>query len=320
MPVDRGTERRDKIKRGDRRMRLLLLLCLMAVPPTVSAQESFTLTVKSPKTFGKSVTLTVYDGETTAHKYVQRVKEGTVTFSAPISKPSAAQLAFAGKRQLYLYLEGSEMNLEVNGDDLEHSPLSGSRSNSQYRYAMETASDPKSLADYLRSNRTSPIAAFVLYRQMRSMEPTKLEQLYGVLDSVEASCYHYHAIGKYLTETKALSEGMPLPDFEFTEGGQKCRLTECLFSGQPSVVFFGATWCDICVRDIAVAEKICVDSVTLVTVDIDADRRGWDSPYLEKLDIAHLPYIIVLDREGKIAARDVRIWELKRTLDPLKKR
>ena len=82
---------------------------------------------------------------------------------------------------------------------------------------------------------------------------------------------------------------------------------------------FGASWCDICSRDIATAEKICRDSVKVVEVYIDADRRGWDVPYLAKLDISHLPYIIVLDGEGRIAGRDVRIWELELTLTALKK-
>lgn len=319
MPVVRGTDKCEKIKRGGRHLRSLLLLCLMLLPLSIVAQGAFTLTAKTPKTMGRSVTLTVYDGDSTSHRYVQRVRDGVVTFNAQVAKPCAAQLSFAGNRQLYLYLEPAEMNLEVNADDLEHSPLSGSRSNSQYRYAMETAGDTKSLAEYLRSNRSTPIAALVLFRQMRNLELREVQRLYSVLDSVEARCYHYVAIGKYLEESVALSEGMPLPDFEFTEEGQHCRLSDCLISGQPSVVFFGATWCDICRRDLVEAEKLCRDSVTLVTVDIDADKRGWDAPYMRKLDVTHLPYIILLDKEDKIAARDVRIWELKRMLESLKK-
>ena len=300
-------------------MRSLLLLCLMFMPLIAWGQGAFTLTVKCPKSLGRSVTLTVFDGDTTSHRYAHRIKDGGSTFSAPLAGPCAAQLTFSGNRHIHLYLEPTEMSLEVNAEELEHSPLSGSRSNSQYRYAMETSGDTKSLTEYIRANRTSPIAAFVLFRQMRGMELREVEKLYSILDSVEARCYHYHAVEKYLRESVALAEGMPLPDFEFTEEKQRCRLSDCLENGKPSVILFGASWCDICRRDLATAEKICRDSVTVVTVDIDADRRGWDAPYIAKLDISHLPYIIVLDGEGKIAGRDVRIWELERRLASIKR-
>lgn len=292
----------------------------MLIPTIVLGQAEFTLTAKCPKSMGKSVTLTVYDGDTTSHRYTRRVKDGTVSFSAPLEHSCAAQLSFSGNRQLYIYVEPAEMTLELNADELERSPLSGSRSNSQYRYAMETSTDTKSLTEYLRANRTSPIAAFVLYRRMRGLELREVEKLHTLLDSVECRCYHYHAIEKYLRESVALAEGMPLPDFEFTEDGQRCRLSQCLEKGKPSVVLFGAKWCDICGRDLAAAEKICRDSVTVVEVNIDADRRGWDAPYLAKLDINHVPYIIVLDAEGRIVARDVRIWELQRLLASIKRR
>lgn len=319
MPAVRKTDNYGNKKRGGRLSRSLLLLCLMFAPVGLWAQGVFTLTATSPKALGKNVTLTVFDGDTTTRRYSHRIKDGVFTFSAPLAGPCVAQLSFTGNRQLYIYIEPAEMTLELNAEELERSPLSGSRSNSQYRYAMETSGDPKALAEYLRANRTSPIAAFVLFRQMRSLELREVEKLYSILDSVEARCYHYHAIATYLSESVALAEGMPLPDFEFTEEGQRCHISDCLEKGKPSVVVFGASWCDICSRDIATAEKICRDSVKVVEVYIDADRRGWDVPYLAKLDISHLPYIIVLDGEGRIAGRDVRIWELERTLTALKK-
>lgn len=52
-----------------------------------------------------------------------------------------------------------------------------------------------------------------------------------------------------------------------------------------------------------------------INIDIDADRRGWDAPFIEKLNIAHLPFIILLDEKGRILSRDVRIWELERFIN-----
>ena len=298
----------------------LLLLCLIVIPSRqVLAQGEFSLSVKGLQKMGKNATLTIYDGDSTFRRQQKRIKGDELTFNGHLRQACAAELSFGGGNSLYLYLEAAEMSLDIKADDFDHSPLSGSRSNSQYRYAMENGADAKLIADYLRSNNTSPIAAFVLFRQMRNLELVEVKRLYNLLDSSEARCYHYFAINRYLSESEMLAEGNPLPDFEFVEEGQKCRLSECLVEGRASVVLFGASWCDICQRDSITAEKICADSITLINVSIDADRRGWDAPYLKKLDIAHLPYIILLDKDGNIAARDVRIWELKRQLAALKK-
>lgn len=294
-------------------MRLpLLLLCLMAWCGNIWGQGDFSLTVRTPKSMGKSVTLTVYDSDSNWHRQTKRVKNGECMFSGHLKKTCAAELSFAGNRNMYLFLEATEMNVEVNGDDLEHSPVTGSRTNSQYRYALETTTDGKALAAYIQENRKSPIAAFLLFRQMRNMETTEVEKLYRTLDSAEASCYHYSAVKKHLAESIALAIGNPLPDFEFIADGEALRFSECLRKDTMTVIFFGASWCDICKRDIAVAKQVCDDSITCIYIDMADDHRGWDAPWISKLDITHLPYIIMLDRKGRIIARDVRIWELER--------
>jgi len=290
----------------------LLFLCLIGLSGCLWGQGEYSLNGQATRAMGKSVTLTVYDGDSSCHRVSKRIKDGEFSFTGYINKPCVAELTFSGGRGLYLYLEPSEMNVDVNGEDLEHSPVTGSRTNSQYRYALENNTSGKALAEFIKNNKTSPVAAFLLFRQMRNMEVSELDKLYGNLDSNEARCYHYYAVGRYISEVEALSVGKKLPDFEFVESGRAVRLSECLRNDTATVVFFGATWCDICKRDTATARLLCGDSVTFINIDIDDDRRGWDAPYITKLDITHLPYIILLDGKGRIVARDVRVWELER--------
>lgn len=295
----------------------LLLLFIVLTCGITFGQGNYTLNGRGAKSLGKSVTLTVYDSESSSHSRTKRVKDGEFVFSGHLSKPCVAEMTFANGQNLYLYLEPAEMNVEVNADDLEHSPVTGSRTNSQYRYAMENSGTGKSLASYIQENRNSPIAAFVLFRQMRNMEIQDVEKLFRTLDSTGARCYHYLAIKNHIDESVALSEGNPLPDFEFIANGKSIRFAECIRNDTMTVLFFGAQWCDICQRDLAAVKQLCGDSVTCIIIDLDSDRRGWDAPYISKLDIAHLPFIILLDPKGRILARDVRIWELERHINDI---
>lgn len=307
--LTRGTT---QIKRGGRHILPLLFLLAWLPSCTAVGQGVFTLSGKCPSRVGKRVTLTVYDGDTTKHTFTRRVKNGSFTFNGEIAAPCAAQLSFGGHGSLYIFLEATEMTVEINPDNLEHSPVSGSRTNSRYRYAMENTADNRSLADFVAANRQSSLASFVLFRQMRNLEPYTLQKIYAQLDSTAAKCYHYHAIGRYLSDVAALTAGQPLPDFTITNRGKSCKMSELLRRDTATLILVGAAWCDICQRTLDQAREACGDTVTLVYIDLAREPQGWDAPCVERLDIPHLPYIILLDPNGNIAARDVRTWELAR--------
>lgn len=297
-----------RIKRsGKRCVSLLFLFSYIGV----AAQGAFTLAGSCPRGLGKSVTLTLYDGDTVFHKRHARIKDGAFRFEGSLAAPTAALLTFAHGEELYLYLEPAEMTIEVNTDDMEKSPVTGSRTNSQYRYAMESCLDNKNLAEYVRKNKSSAVTAFVLFRKMGQLELEESKRLYSVLDN-EADSYHYHAIGKYLKGMSALAEGNRIPDFSYTDNGKTTSILDHLKADTATVVFFGAKWCDICEQQLHTIRNTCGDSITLVAIDLAEDKRGWDAPYVAQLNVTHIPYIIVVDREGNIYARDVRIWELER--------
>ena len=49
-----------------------------------------------------------------------------------------------------------------------------------------------------------------------------------------------------------------------------------------------------------------------IEINIDLEKETWDAPFVKTLAIEHIPYLILLDKNGRIVARDVRIWELER--------
>lgn len=299
-------------KRGGKFAVPLLLLFFSAV--SVAAQSVYSISGRCQKKACRGVYLTVYDGDSTFHRQRRRIKDGQFSFSGTLNAPSVALLEFDDGRQLHLYIEHSEIEIDVDASDIERSHVTGSRANSQYRYAMEHTSDNKSLSSYIRENGASPLAAYILFRRLDQLELHDAMALYGQLDSIKARCYHYYALRKEIAERSALSVGCPLPDFSYMSEGKLCKLSEQQKTGKPTAILFGASWCDVCKRDLDVAKRLCADSTTLIYVSIDQDPRGWDAPCLKKNGVTHLPYIILLDGEGTITARDVRIWELEKWL------
>lgn len=297
----------------------LLLLLLVAMGEWVQAQEGYVLKGKCAKSMGGGVSLQIYVDSGTVRKQYQRIRNGEFSFTGKVASPTLALLTFANKQQLYLYLEPSDMTVEVVSGEIESSPVTGSRSNSQYRYIVEQMSDGRRLSDYVRQNPESIFAPFLIYRSMRSMDVGDLEKVYRTMDTVLASSYHYVQIGRYLSDMASLSEGSKMKDFGYTENGKEVRLSQMLVPQRGTLIFFGATWCDICRRDIDEVRRVCkVDSVTLVVVNIDDSKRGWDAEYVEMLDISHIPYMILLDGDACIVGRDIRVWELSRRLEKVR--
>ena len=48
-----------------------------------------------------------------------------------------------------------------------------------------------------------------------------------------------------------------------------------------------------------------------IVINIDNDKRIWDAPVMQKLGIEHIPFIVIVDKDHKIVARDIRVWEMK---------
>ena len=50
----------------------------------------------------------------------------------------------------------------------------------------------------------------------------------------------------------------------------------------------------------------------MLVIDIDDNPNGWDAQNLKQLSVDHLPYMILVDKDGIVVSSDMRIWELER--------
>lgn len=299
-------------------MRFLLLGWLLLLPAVVMAQN-FEISGESSLT--GSFTLTVFDGDSTSHSYTAKANKGLFLFSGRVANPVLASIQHpAMQAPLYFYLENSPMSIKLNATRPDASLIKGSRTNSEYRYLMErflSAPEPATfLKQYARENSASIFTPFILHRQMSRLDDGAVRQIIGLISGEATHTYHYTLLRRWIHDTPAVSEGSEMPDFAYLDSQKKRHLfSETRNLDGATLIFFGANWCDRCKTQYTQASRLADSKqVSLIPINIDDNPNGWDANYLKQLAIDHIPFMILVNADGIVTARDIRIWELKQAL------
>lgn len=297
------------------RILFAVLLPLLLVLP-VHAQQ-FVVKGELPKAKSSNLSLTIYDGDTSARVLTSRVRS-SFRFEGTVSRPVLASLS--GDRMngtLYFYLENSEITLSLNLDNPSLSRVNGSRTNSQYRYAMEECVGESAVScakEYVVSNPASIFSPYIIYDRLGTLPFDEISDLYSKLEGDALHTYHYALLSKKIARNQSVVEGQPMPDFAFYGDEGLVHFDSVRSRSGCNLILVGASWCAACRH----AEEILLDLVLKArphTIRIDRQPQQWDAPCLQDLVIDHIPYMILVDAQGNIAGRDLRVWEISRRLD-----
>jgi peroxiredoxin len=143
-----------------------------------------------------------------------------------------------------------------------------------------------------------------------------------------------------LSIQRGLVPGAWFPDFEATDlAGNPLRLSR--FRGKVVLIDFWATWCPPCRADLpnlrSTYAKFHDEGFEIIGISLDRDRGrlerflnresvpwaqscdglAWESPLIRKLGVLSLPASFLLDRDGRIVARDPRGDALDEALERL---
>ena len=298
-----------------RRLKLLLIVLLWATG-AVQAQ-GFHVRVSLPASLRGSVSLIIYDNGLRPRTLKARIDNRMAEFSGTVAGETYAELRHADfATPVAFFIENADINITVNAGNPDASPITGSRSNSRIRYLLEQCDgDMQCLVEFVEENHTSVLSPYIIARYLSpNMEFDDVVSLYELLDSGATRTYHYKLLTDRMERLRVLSTGSKLPDFAFVDSdGTTRKLTEVMSDSLCHALLFGATWCEQCTAARNSLEGQ-FDNLQVITIEIDRDKKQWDAPYMEQLEIDHIPYIILLDPEGRIIARDARVWEVCRIL------
>ena len=147
--------------------------------------------------------------------------------------------------------------------------------------------------------------------------------------AIDADSFQVAAATGYLYEIDHLGVGMEAPDFEaVTLGGETLRLSS--LRGRAVLLDFWATWCGPCLPELEhLAETVGEhggDAFALVGVSLDRDRAelvamvedreldwphvwqegAWQGEIARLYNVRSIPQTYLLDRDGRIVAKNVR--------------
>lgn len=153
---------------------------------------------------------------------------------------------------------------------------------------------------------------------------------------------------KYLQKKQELeaadpfARGKAVPDFEEfkTDGKKKMKLSD--LKGQVVLVDFWASWCGPCRGEnpnvVKNYQKYKDAGFTVMSVSLDSDRNkwlaaiaadqlswpnhvsdlgGWQSKVAKQYGVTSIPFTILLDKEGKVIATNLRGVALEQTLQQI---
>lgn len=188
--------------------------------------------------------------------------------------------------------------------------------------------------DFIRNNMRSIVSLSATKFVNQYSELSLLNALKDSLSSTYPDNRYVKDFALLMSEVNNLPPGSDCPDISLkTPDGKLLSLSE--FKGKVVLIDFWASWCAPCRRDnpnlVRIYQKFKGSDFEIFGVSLDenldawknaiekdniswpqvGDLQRWNSEVVKKFYIESIPYNILLNREGKIIAKGLRMAELE---------
>ncbi len=209
-------------------------------------------------------------------------------------------------------------------------------------FILDSAVKVKQVA-FVNKNPKSIAAAFLAVNYL-SQNPEKtyeeVNHIYNTLDKSIQQSYYGKKIAEMASQMRSTTEGQVAPDFTLNDvNGKPVALSS--FRGKVTLVDFWASWCGPCRKEnpnvVAAYQKFHAKGLEILGVSLDdnkenwlqaiekdgltwtqvSDLQGWQSAAAQLYGVQSIPANFLLDKEGKIIAKDLREESLEQKLNEL---
>lgn len=272
------------------------------------------------------------------------VKEGKFSFSAKLEIPELYGITDdpAELSGLFVFID-TKNELTIRYDTARggrNSTITGSPAADRYKQYQQNARNTN-IEQFINEQPASIVSAFVLYRYFSpSLSPEDVVKYTNLLDKSLAETQYVKLLRELPNALRSTAIGQQAPDFELpAPDGKLVKLSDHF--GKYILVDFWAAWCVPCRREnpniVRVFNKYKDKGFSVFGVSLDSkkdawieaiqkdglnwaqvsDLKFWNSGPAKLYGIRGIPGNVLLDRSGKIIARNLRGEDLEKKLAEL---
>jgi peroxiredoxin len=197
-------------------------------------------------------------------------------------------------------------------------------------------------ADFVRNNPGSYAAPYFLSRVQYGMEVDELDELVNALDPKLKEVPSIVALTERIEKLKTVAVGQIAPDFTMNDqDGNPVKFSDIYKKNEYTLLDFWAAWCGPCRQEnpniVAVYNDYKDKGFSVFGVSLDRDREAWlkaieddkltwdhvsDLAYwnnaaAQMYAVNSIPSSLIVDKNGKIIAKNKRDEELRETVSEL---
>ncbi len=287
-------------------------------------KHAFEITVPVPEQFKNQTVLALnaINGDTLA---LATATDTVIQLKGSIEKPVYAYIVCNNMPLTPLVIEPGKIVIDENG-------VFGTPSNDQYAelISKSTGSDADNdlLRDFMRNNPGNP-HSLALFEQFMYLADVAIVDSLAAHNPEMAQNPNFNHIRAAIQTRESTSAGGMMVDFTLADGADKqTSLSSIVESAPLTIVDFWASWCRPCRAEIPnlidIYNQYKDKGLRVVGVDVWEETPeagvaatkelkipytvlyGGDQELTDKYGILGIPTILLIDREGKILARDVR--------------
>lgn len=187
--------------------------------------------------------------------------------------------------------------------------------------------------DVVKANPMSPASAFIVSNVYRNGAISEMKEGLALLDASLSTSTYYQSLSEKIVKLEAVAVGQMAPDFTMNDQeGNPISLSS--FKGKYLLIDFWASWCGPCRREnphvVKLYQEFNAKGFEILGVSLDqkqdawlkaidddqltwshvSDLQGWANSAAKLYAVSSIPHTVLLDKEGKIIAKNLRGDEL----------
>ncbi|MBO9732117.1 MAG: AhpC/TSA family protein [Chitinophaga sp.] len=309
------------------RISLLNIVFLLLLPVLGMAAEGFVIKGKVTGVISGTVVITRFIHLTQDEKNEEippkvRITNGEFIYTGKLEHPALVELKVS-TMSMYVYLENTSYSLDCSLDSLSGTKLKGGKLNDDWQQFQDT---PRPSLEYIKLHPNSEIAAYLALRDHTSTLE-KATAARALLSQEALNTWSGQRLDIAIAALTKASTGNAFPDLAMTDAKGRPFPVKSL-AGKIVVFDFWASWCSPCRAYIPTLrehyKKFKAKGVQFVSISVDDDKEKWHKAMQElgmewmqtlaaggfqdgkgvkeALHIFYIPHVIVMGKDGKIAA------------------